>query len=99
MKALNPFAPRLGSLMEDYAIDLDRVVKKDKDFQKFAGKAVKVRLKIAENGQRKFSGILKGLQDGKVSVQVGETLKAFDQKNLDEVRLDDAAAVDFGGEE
>ena len=68
------------------------------DFARFAGKAVKVRVKIAENGQRRFSGILKGLQDDAVAVQVGETLKTFDRKNIDEVRLDDAAAVDFGEE-
>jgi ribosome maturation factor RimP len=105
------FSDRVGAFLDEknaieqsYVLEisspgLDRVVKKDKDFEKFAGKAVKVRIKIAENGQRKFSGILKGLQDDKVAVQVGGTLKAFDKKNIDEVRLDDAAAVDFGGEE
>ena len=102
------FSDRVGAFLDEknaieqsYVLEisspgLDRVVKKDKDFEKFAGKAVKVRIKIADNGQRKFSGILKGLQDDKVAVQVGETLKAFDKKNIDEVRLDDAAAVDFG---
>jgi ribosome maturation factor RimP len=102
------FSDRVGAFLDEknaieqsYVLEisspgLDRVVKKDKDFEKFAGKAVKVRIKIAENGQRKFSGILKGLQDDKVAVQIGETLKAFDKRNIDEVRLDDAADVDFG---
>ncbi len=100
------FSDRVGAFLDEknaieqsYVLEisspgLDRVVKKDKDFERFAGKAVKVRIKIAENGQRRFSGILKGLQDGKVAVQVGEMLKAFDKKNIDEVRLDDAAEVD-----
>jgi ribosome maturation factor RimP len=100
------FSDRVGAFLDEknaieqsYVLEisspgLDRVVKKDKDFVKFAGKAVKVRVKIAENGQRKFSGILKGLQDDKVAVQVGATLKAFDKRNIDEVRLDDAAAFD-----
>lgn len=98
------FSDRVGAFLDEknaieqsYVLEisspgLDRVVKKDKDFEKFAGKAVKVRIKIAENGQRRFAGILKGLQDDKVAVQIGETLKAFDKKNIDEVRLDDAAA-------
>jgi ribosome maturation factor RimP len=102
------FSDRVGAFLDEknaieqsYVLEisspgLDRVIKKDKDFEKFAGKAVKVRIKIAENGQRKFSGILKGLQDGKVAVQVGETVKTFDKKNIDEIRLDDSANVDFG---
>jgi ribosome maturation factor RimP len=102
------FSDRVGAFLDEknaieqsYVLEisspgLDRVIKKDKDFERFTGKAVKVKIKIAENGQRKFSGILKGLQDGKAAVQVGETLKAFDRKNIDEVRLDDAADVNFG---
>ena len=102
------FSDRVGAFLDEknaieqsYVLEisspgLDRVVKKDKDFERFAGKAVKVKIKIAENGQRRFAGVLKGLQDGAVAVQVGEALKRFDRKNVDEVRLDDAAAVDFG---
>jgi ribosome maturation factor RimP len=104
------YSDRVGAFLDEKnAIDqsyvleisspgLDRVVKKDKDFEKFAGKAVKVRVKIAENGQRRFAGILKGLKDDKVAVQIGETVKAFDKKNIDEVRLDDAADADLKGE-
>jgi ribosome maturation factor RimP len=94
------FSDRIGAFLDEknaieqsYVLEisspgLDRVIKKDKDFEKFAGKAVKVRVKIA--------GILKGLQDGKVAVQIGEAVKTFDKKNIDEIRLDDSADVDFG---
>ena len=75
---------------------LDRVIKKDKDFERFAGKPVKLRLKLPENGQRKFTGVLQGLKDGKVAVQVEKDLKAFARENIDELRLDDSAAADFG---
>jgi ribosome maturation factor RimP len=104
------FSDRIGAFLDEknaieqsYVLEisspgLDRVIKKDKDFARFSGKSVKVRIKIAENGQRRFSGILKGLQDGKVAVQVGETLKSFDRKNIDEVRLDDAADADLKGD-
>jgi ribosome maturation factor RimP len=102
------FSDRIGAFLDEknaieqsYVLEisspgLDRVIKKDKDFERFAGKAVKVRVKIAESGQRRFAGILKGLQDEKVAVQVGESVKTFDKKNIDEIRLDDAAAMDFG---
>ncbi len=102
------FSDRVGALLDDtnaieqsYVLEisspgLDRVVKKEKDFERFAGKPVKVRIKIAENGQRRFAGILKGLRDGAVAVQVGPDLKLFSRANVDEVRLDDAAQADFG---
>lgn len=91
------FLDEKNAIEQSYVLEisspgLDRVIKKDKDFEKFAGKPVKVRIKIAENGQRRFAGILKGLQEEKVMLQIGETVKAFDRKNIDEVRLDDAAA-------
>jgi ribosome maturation factor RimP len=102
------FSDRVGAMLDDTdAIDqsyvlevsspgLDRVVKKDKDFERFAGKSVKLRVKIPENGQRRFSGVLRGLKDGKVGVQVGPEFKEFARENVDELRLDDAAQVDFG---
>ncbi len=101
------FSDRIGALLDEknaieqsYVLEisspgLDRVIKKDKDFERFAGKAVKVRVKIAENGQRRFAGTLQGLQDGAVAVLVGGALKRFERTNVDEVRLDDAAAADL----
>jgi ribosome maturation factor RimP len=102
------FSDRVGAMLDDenaieqsYVLEisspgLDRVIKKDKDFARFSGKHVKLRIKIADNGQRRFAGILKGLQDGKVAVQIGPDLKLFARENVDEVRLDDSADVDFG---
>ena len=103
------FSDRVGAFLDEknaieqsYVLEisspgLDRVIKKDKDFARFAGKAVKVCVKIAENGQRRFAGILKGLQDATPwPCRVGGTLEAASiGRNIDEVRLDDEAAVDF----
>ncbi|MDE2491972.1 MAG: ribosome maturation factor RimP [Elusimicrobia bacterium] len=104
------FSDRVGAFLDEknaiktsYVLEisspgLDRVIKKDGDFERFAGQPVKLRLRIAEAGQRRFSGILKGLEEGRVTVQVGAELKRFDRANVDELRLDDAAAADLGGE-
>lgn len=101
------FSDRVGALLDEkdaieqsYVLEisspgLDRVIKKDKDFDRFAGKPVKVRIKIAENGQRRFAGVLKGLHGDKVAVQVGAETKEFDRRNVDEIRLDDAAASEI----
>ncbi len=102
------FSDRVGATLDEgdkipqaYVLEvsspgLDRVIKKDKDFERFAGKPVKLRLKLPENGQRRFAGVLMGLNEGKVSVQVDRDLKAFAREAIDELRLDDSAAVDFG---
>lgn len=102
------FSDRVGATLDEgdkitksYVLEvsspgLDRVIKKDKDFARFAGKPVKLRLKLPENGQRRFAGVLQGLNDGRIMVLVEKDMKAFARENVDEVRLDDSAAVDFG---
>ncbi|MBI4061868.1 MAG: ribosome maturation factor RimP [Elusimicrobia bacterium] len=102
------FSDRVGAALDEgdkipraYVLEvsspgLDRVIKKDKDFERFSGKPVKLRLRLPENGQRRFSGVLKGLCEGRVSVQVGMDLKTFAREGIEELRLDDSAAVDFG---
>ena len=97
------FLDEKNAIEQSYVLEisspgLDRVIKKDKDFEKFTGKAVKVKIKIAENGQRRFAGVLKGLNGDKIAVLVGKETKEFARQNVDEVRLDDAAAVNFGEE-
>ena len=102
------FSNRVGAMLDEgdkipkaYVLEvsspgLDRVVKKDEDFERFAGKQVKLRLKLADAGQRKFAGLLRGLKDGRIEVTVGKDLKAFERGNVEEVRLDDSAGIDFG---
>ena len=45
---------------------LDRVIRHEKDFSRFAGKLVQVWLVEPINGRKKLKGILKGQQDGSV---------------------------------
>lgn len=101
------FSNRVGALLdekdcitESYVLEvsspgLDRVIKKDKDFARFAGKPVKLKLKLPENGQRRFAGVLKGLEEGKVAVQIGAELKKWPREGVDELRLDDSALADL----
>lgn len=91
---------RIGSLIDSTkAIDrsyvlevsspgLDRVIKKEKDFERFAGKAVKVRLKAPEQGQRNFQGVLTGFMNGKVVVDSAGKRLEWPLSAIDEARLD-----------
>ncbi len=54
---------------------LDRIIKKDKDFIRFAGSKIKVRTLEPIDGQKSFVGILKGLDNDGISLDMeGKTV-------------------------
>jgi ribosome maturation factor RimP len=66
---------------------LDRVLRKDADFARFAGERARLKLRMALGGQRNFTGILRAVNDGKLEMEVdGESL-AFDLSNIEKARL------------
>ena len=67
---------------------LNRLLKKEKDFIRFSGHRVKIRLKIPMEGRRKFSGFLKGIEDGKVLIENDGEAVSLDLTSIDEARLD-----------
>ncbi|MCX5793994.1 MAG: ribosome maturation factor RimP [Elusimicrobia bacterium] len=96
---------RIGALLDEadlipgaYVLEvsspgLDRVLKKEKDFARFAGKTVQVRLKAPQDGRRNFKGTLQGLADGKVAVECEGARFEFALGLIDEARLDYRAEV------
>jgi ribosome maturation factor RimP len=99
------FSDRVGAALDEGALmgksyvlevsspGLDRVLKKEKDFKRFAGKAVKVRLKLPVEGRRQFKGRLLGFEDGKVVVESEGKAFQFALEQIDEARLE--AEVEF----
>ncbi|MCR4400707.1 MAG: ribosome maturation factor RimP [Syntrophomonadaceae bacterium] len=66
---------------------LDRVIKKDRDFERFQGRVVKVKVSPPVEGRRNFSGVLRGLRDGDIVLEAeGETVKIPRQQAV-QVRL------------
>lgn len=66
---------------------LDRPIKKERDFVRFAGQKVRVRLRVAMDGQRNFVGVLGDVNAGQVTLQVEGKMVQFDLANLDKARL------------
>jgi len=66
---------------------LDRPLKKERDFARFAGQKVRVKLRVPQDGQRNFVGVLGGAQAGKVAMDVEGKTVSFDLANLDKARL------------
>jgi len=60
-------------IVEHYMLEVsspgyDRPVRKGVDFQRFAGERIRITLDSPIGGRKKFSGVLKGYQDGLVTV-------------------------------
>ena len=66
---------------------LDRPLKKESDFVRFAGQKVRVKLRVPQDGQRNFVGVLQETRAGKVGLDVEGKAVAFELANLDKARL------------
>lgn len=66
---------------------LDRPLKKVSDFIRFAGESVKLRLRVALQGQRNFVGILREVNDGVLKLEVDGKVLDLELNNLEKVRL------------
>jgi ribosome maturation factor RimP len=66
---------------------LDRPLKKERDFVRFAGQKVRVKLRVPQDGQRNFVGVLQQTRAGKVALDVEGKAVTFDLANLDKARL------------
>ena len=66
---------------------LDRPLKKLEDFSRFAGQRVSLRLKLPVKGQRRFEGVLGGVEDGRVVLEVEGSRQQIAFEDIDRARL------------
>jgi ribosome maturation factor RimP len=66
---------------------LDRPLKKASDFIRFAGESAKLKLRVALQGQRNFVGVLRGVQDGVLKLEVDGKVLDLELDNLEKARL------------
>lgn len=66
---------------------LDRPLRKEADFERFAGQEAQIRLRIPLEGQRKFQGVLRGVKDGAVLLEVEGAVLSLNLGNLEKARL------------
>ena len=75
---------------------LDRPLRLAEDYQRFAGQEARVRIRVPVQGRRNFTGVLAGCEDGKLRLQCGGELLAFDLALVEKARLVPNIASDFG---
>jgi ribosome maturation factor RimP len=66
---------------------LDRALKKEQDFVRFAGHKARIKVRVPVEGQRNFVGVLRETRAGKVEIEVDGKVVSVDLSNLDKARL------------
>jgi ribosome maturation factor RimP len=66
---------------------LDRPLRNERDFVRFAGLQARVKVRVPIEGQRNFVGVLRQAAGGKVQLEVDGRMVTIDLGNLDKARL------------
>ncbi len=66
---------------------LDRPLFREADFQRFAGREVRIRTDVPLEGRRNFRGVLRGLRGGEVLVEVDGAELALPVERIEQARL------------
>ena len=96
-RELSDLLDREDFIDESYILEvsspgLGRTLKKDKDFARSIGEEVELKLYKAVEGQKEFSGMLKGYDEKTVTIGFEENEELiFERKNISLIRL----AIDF----
>lgn len=66
---------------------LDRVLRRDRDFERYAGRLVDIRLFQAQAGKKQITATLKGLINGEICVTMEDCDYRFQREEVAQVRL------------
>ena len=91
-RALDPVLDEKDPIAESYYFEvcsagLERALKRPGDFERFMGSPVMVKLYRPRNGLKEIPGILRGYEDGRVTVEAGKETITFEKSQVALVRL------------
>ena len=91
-RALDPILDEKDPIAESYHFEvcsagLERALKRPGDFERFMGSPVLVKLYRPHNGLKEFPGILRGYEEGRVTVEAGKETITFEKSQIALVRL------------
>ena len=66
---------------------LDRVIKKDRDFERFSGRTIKLKTYEAIEGQKNFKGTLRGIKNDSIVLDIEGKSVFIPRSNAKQVRL------------
>ncbi len=91
-KLLDPLLDEADPIPDSYVFEVssagaERELKRPRDFERFMGSDVEVRLYRAEDGAKTVVGKLAGYSDGAVTVDTAGTQRTFEKGRVAKVRL------------
>lgn len=91
-RAVDPILDEKDPIPESYHFEvcsagLERPLKRPGDFERFMGSPVTVKLYRPLNGQKELPGILRGYEDGRVTVETGGQTITLEKSQVALVRL------------
>ena len=91
-RAVDPILDEKDPIQESYHFEvcsagLERALKRPSDFERFMGSPIMVKLYRPRNGLKEIPGILRGYEDGRVTVEAGKETITFEKSELALVRL------------
>ena len=66
---------------------LDRPLFTREHFERFTGHPVKLKLAVPVNGRRNFTGVMRGVEDGKLQLEIDGKLLALPLNDIDKANL------------
>ena len=91
-RAMDPILDEADPIPESYHFEvcsagLERALKRPGDFERFMGSPIMVKLYRPRNGLKEIPGILRGYEDGCVTVEAGKETITFTKSEVALVRL------------
>ena len=91
-RAVDPILDEKDPIAESYHFEvcsagLERALKRPADFAQFMGSPILVKLYRPRNGLKEIPGILRGYEEGKVTVEAGKETITFEKSEVALVRL------------
>jgi len=91
-RAIDPILDEKDPIQGSYHFEvcsagLERVLKRPGDFERFLGSAVTVKLYRPRNGLKEIACVLRGYENGKVTVEAGKETITFEKSEVAQVRL------------
>ena len=91
-RAVDPVLDEKDPIAESYHFEvcsagLERALKRPSDFARFMDSAILVKLYRPRNGLKEIPGILRGYEEGRVTVEAGKETITFEKSEVALVRL------------
>ena len=91
-RAVDPILDEKDPIAESYHFEvcsagLERALKRPGDFEQFMGSPVLVKLYRPRNGLKEIPSVLRGYEDGRVTVEAGKETITFEKSEVALVRL------------